>query len=181
MGWNQLGRSLLFAALAASGFPVAHLLLDPILGSNLATHAYLVMTASLYAMVIAPSPRRGVAGAGFVALLGAALVLGGCRVSELVLGLATGVAVARSALLYRARATRSIAVELALGLAGLFLAQWFAGPGLLGGSLALWAYFLVQSIYFPLVEGSPRGATAAGDPFDRARSRLQSLLREREC
>jgi hypothetical protein len=89
--------------------------------------------------------------------------------------------VARSALLYRARATRSIAVELALGLAGLLLAQWFAGPGLLGGSLALWAYFLVQSIYFPLVEGSPRGATAVGDPFDRARSRLQSLLREGEC
>jgi hypothetical protein len=180
MRWNRFGRSLLFAALAAGGFPVARVLLDPIFGSYLATHGYLVGAAALYAMAIAPSPRRGIAGAALITLLGGALVLTGCRTSELALGLAAGVALARSALLYRVRATRGIAIELALGLAGLLLAQWFVGPGLLGGSLALWGYLLVQSVYFPLVEGAPRAGVAAQDPFAQARARLQVLLREAE-
>ena len=180
MGWNRFGRSLLFAALAAGGLPAARLLLDPIVGSALATHGYLVMVAGLYAMAIAPSHRRGVAGAGFVTLLGAAIVLAGARTPELALGLAGGVAVARSRLLYPTRAMRSIAVELALGLGGLLVAQWFARSGVLGESLALWGYWLVQSVYFPLGGVSPGGRAARGDPFDDARERLQCLIREAE-
>ncbi len=181
MRWNEFGGSLRFAALAALGFPLARLLLDPILGPLLATKFILVATGALYPICIAPTLRRGFAGGALVAFLGSSLLLGGSRTSELALGLAVGIALARSVLLYRARMVRGVALELALTLGGLLLARWFASPGLLGGSLALWGYFLAQSVYFPLSGALPRRREHAGDVFDQARARLKTLLRETEC
>ena len=71
-------------------------------------------------------------------------------------GTALGVTIARSVLLYRVRVTRGLAIEVALSLGGLMLASWFAAPGMLGGSLALWGFFLAQSLYFPLSAATPR-------------------------
>ena len=181
MRWNHFGGSLLFAALAALGFPAARLIFDGVLGPHLTTHFYLVATAAAYALCIAPTLRRGIAGGAFVGLLGAGLMLGGSRTTELALGLAAGIAVARSVVLYRARMTRALTIELMLTLGGLLLANWFAGPGVLGGSLALWGYFLAQTVYFPLSAASPRHRDHSGDGFDEARARLRTLLREMEC
>ncbi len=178
MGWNHFAGSLLFAVLAALGFPAARLIFDPMFGATLATQFYGVVAAALYALCIAPTLRRGIAGGGFVALLAAGLMLGGSRTSELALGLAVGVAVTRSALLYRARIASGVMIEVALGLASLALARWFAGPGVVAGSLALWGYFLVQSVYFLFAAAAPRRSEHAGDAFDEACGRLQTLLRE---
>lgn len=178
---NHFGGSLLFAALAALGFPAARLVLDPVVGSVLGTHLYLLATASLYVASIAPTLRRGIAAAAFVTLLGIGAMMAGSRTSELVLGLVAGIAVARSVLLYRVRVARGLAIELALSVGGLMLARWFAAPGLLGGSLALWGFFLAQSLYFPLSAATPRRREPPGDAFDEARARLQGMLREPEC
>ena len=181
MRWNHFGGSLLFAALAALGLPAARLIFDPFFGPLLTTHLYLVATAGLYALCIAPTLRRGIAAAAVVSLVGLWLMICGSRTSELSLGLATGIAVARSVLLYRVRVARGVATEFGLGLGGLMLASWFASGGLLGLSLALWSYFLAQSMYFPLSAVAPRRGRQAGDAFDEARARLQALLRETEC
>ena len=181
MRWNHFGGSLFFAALAALGFPAARLILDPVFGPFYGTDIYLLATAALYAVSIAPTLRRGVAGGAFVALLGVGAMLAGSRTSELVLALVAGIAVARSVLLYRVRITRGLAIEVALSLGGLMLASWFAAPGMLGGSLALWGFFLAQSLYFPLSAATPRRRARAGDAFEEARARLRALLRESEC
>ncbi len=181
MRWNHFGGSLLFALLAALGLPTARLILDPVLGPVYATDVYLLVTAALYALSIAPTLRRGVAGAALVSLLGVGTLLMGGRTSELVVALVAGIAVARSVLLYRVRVGRGLAIEVLLSLGGLLLARWFAPPGILGGSLALWGFFLAQSVYFPLSAATPRRRERSGDAFDEARARLQGLLRETEC
>jgi hypothetical protein len=178
MRWNHFAGSLAFAALATAGFPFAKLLLDPILGWHLGTQLYLVATAALYPFFVAPNLRRGVAGACLVALFGMGLLFASTGTTDLALGLAVGVAVARSALLYRTRVARAVAIELTLGLGGLVLARWFGGPGTIGASLGLWGYWLAQSLYFPLAGCEPRRDEQAGDAFDEARTRLRALLRD---
>jgi hypothetical protein len=180
MRWNHFGGSLLFAALAALGFPAARLLFDPLFGAFLTTHFYLVATSGLYVLSMAPTLRRGIAAGAVVCLLGLWLMTGSSQTSQLSLGLAAGIAVARSAYLYRVRVARGVAVEFALALGGLLLASWFASDGMLGLSLALWSYFLAQSMYFPLCAVVPRRREQTGDAFDEASARLQALLREAE-
>ena len=178
MRWNHFSGSLAFAALATAGFPAAKLLLDPIFGWHLATQLYWVAIAALYPFCIAPNLRRGVAGASFVALLGMGLLLATSHTRELAFGLAVAIAIARSALLYRTRVARAVAIELTLGLGGLVLAGWLGGPGTVGAALGLWGYCLAQSLYFPLAGSEPHRGEATGDAFDEASARLRTLLRQ---
>ena len=72
---------------------------------------------------------------------------------------------------------RALALELALGAAGLALARLAFAPSLAGTVLAIWAFGLVQSAWPLLGEG--RAAELPGlDPFDEARRRAEALLDE---
>lgn len=179
MRWNHFTGTLVFGALAAALLPAVWLVAGPILGVQPALSLYVVFASALYAAGLAPTRRRALA-VGLCAALGGGLVLLAARsLAEVAIGAALVVAVSRSAFLFRARPMRALVLELALSLGGLLVARFLASPGLIGTSLAVWGYFLVQSGFF-LVAGVAERERASGeeDPFDRAHSRLLSLLEE---
>ena len=96
------------------------------------------------------------------------------------LGLTLLLAFLRSGLSFSMRPARAVVVEIALLGGGIVMAVWLAGAGWFGEALGLWGYILVQSLYF-LVPGRRRPRLQGsfdGDPFDRARDRLNDLLEE---
>ena len=169
-------RSILFAVAAAAGLPVAAWLLSPLLGASAALATYTGATAIVYLAAMAPSRRAGVAAAALAALLIAGLLVLPLRLSTLAAGAAVVIAVCRSGLLYRSRPLRAILLESTLVVGGLALAGFLAGKDLASGALAMWGFYLVQSL-FPLAAGvEPRSPQAEVDPFDRARGQLRALL-----
>ena len=179
MRWNDFGRSLLFAAAVAAAWPAMAIVAAPLLGADTALGFYVIGVATLYAWGIAPDRVRG-AGAAFVTAAGGALAL---ALAGDVWGVATGAAlaigIARSGLLYRARAARAVLLEILLVGVGLLLARWLATPGAIGVSLALWGFFGVQAGFFAV--GGVRGRRAdagSGDRFEDARRRALALLEE---
>lgn len=184
MRGNSFWGSLVFAAVAAAALPAALLALGPFFGDARVVALYLVGTATGYSAWLAPSRRQAVAGALFTALLGGGLLVllpgfGRHALAELAIGCALLVAVCRSVLFYRSRPLRGLLLECALTLAGLLTARLLAGPGPLSMAAALWGYLLVQSL-FCLAPGLRvrSSTTRSGDPFERARARLKTLLEE---
>ena len=96
--------------------------------------------------------------------------------SEVVLGFAAILAGVRGGLERRHRPLRAVGIELVLGIAGLCLARWLAGPGALGAAAGFWGYALVQSLYFLAPGGVVSRPRDAGDPFERARDQLEALF-----
>lgn len=173
-------RTLVFGALAALGVPAVWLLLAPLLGSSLVLGLYWVGLAIAYPVWIAGSLRRAVGAAalsGVGALVLLALLPG---LSVMAAGAALLVAAVRSGFLYRAPQPRLLVLEALLLVVGLTVANALATPGVLGMALAVWGYFLVQSLYFLLARPRPRAATPGGDSFERASERLERLLDEME-
>jgi hypothetical protein len=179
MRWNDFGRSLGFAAAVATAWPAFALFAAPLLGARTALALYLVAAATLCAFGIAPDRVRG-AGAALATAALAGLALALARdVWDAAAGAALALGVARSALLYRARAARAVVLEAALLGGGLLLARWLATPGPLGVALALWGFFAVQAGFFAISGVRERRADPGGaDRFEHARRRVLALLEE---
>jgi len=176
-------RSLAFAAGAALALPAVQLALAPGLGAQRTLALQLLATAVLYVAAIAPGRRQAWAGglAAFgcgLALLWAVGTQGRHALVEIAIGCALIVSVSRSVAFYGARPARALVLEVVLTGAGLLTARFLAGPGVLAMAAALWGYLLVQSLFFlaPGVRLRPDGE--GGDPFERARARLDALLDE---
>lgn len=176
---NSFARTVAFAALSAA-FSIPFLwMTGSWLGEKSALAALLVGITALYTAGIAP--RRGAR----LPLGALALGLGGGAAwlapspSVLVVTLAGILAVLRSTILYRARPARALVLEGVLLTGGLLLAQFLAGPRAFEVGLAIWGFFLVQSLFF-LVRGiGIRPSSAEGiDPFDRAYARARALLED---
>jgi len=176
---QNLTSSLAFGAAAAISFVFARHLAGPLLGSTNVFVFYLAGCTVAYAAMLGATPRRATRnaaaaffGAGFVVLFSsgtAALVIGLCSVLGLV----------RSGLEYSTKGARGLAIEMLLGGLGLGFAGGVTSPGWLGDAAGLWAFALVQSLYF-LVPGRNRknGENSVGNPFERARERLLCVLEE---
>jgi hypothetical protein len=122
-------------------------------------------------------PRR--AAIALTALASVALAAYAHTIVALVIALGAVLGCMRSALLYRARPARTAAIELVLLCGGLLFARFLAGPSTLSIALALWAFFLVQSLYFLIGPPKERARdTMRIDPFDEAHRRAIALL---EC
>jgi len=179
MRWNDFGRSLGFAAAVALAWPAVALLGAPLLGARDALALYLVAIATFYTWGIAPDRVRGAGAALATAGLGALALVLARDIWEVAAGAALALGVARSGLLYRARAARALVVEGALLGGGLLLARWLATPGPLGVALALWGFFGVQSGFFAIGGVRLRPPDTGGaDRFEHARRRALELLEE---
>ncbi len=176
MRWNGFARSLGFAAVAGAGFlPFAALVAD-LRGVGPALALYATLAVAVYAAGLGASLRRGLAAALLAAGLATAGLLLATTVREQWLLVGVALAVCRSGVLYRARPARALVAEVALVGAGLWLARaWFDGSAL-SGALAVWGFFLVQSLFFLAGGVGERPEAAEGDPFDRARERALALL-----
>ncbi len=176
--WDSFGRSLVFAALAATGLPVAVTFAGALFGGEGAARLYTIAAAGTYAVGLCPDRSRRVAAFAFAAFAGMILALLPLDLRDTAIGAAGIVAFARGILRADARSVRIFVIEAAFGAAGLATAAWFARGGLLALCLAIWGYFLVQSGYFLIGARGPSAGEAARDPFDRARARLQRLLED---
>jgi hypothetical protein len=178
MRWNSFSGTLVFAALAAVGLPAAVLVLGPGLGAQTAVSLYVVASACLYLVGCAPRRRWGLAAAIPAAGAGAVILLVAPRPEQAAVLSALMIAVCRSGLLYRSRPGRALLAELLLTGIGLAVAHLLWGPGLLSAALALWGYYLVQSVFFLIGGVQARRPSPEDDPFELARSRLLALLGE---
>lgn len=178
-GWNDFGRSLVFAAIAGAGVSLLLVLVPASMTGYLLLRAYLVGCAVVYAAGLATRPRDALLAAAAGAALGALLLLAPLGLTGLAVGGSAILAWLRSGLLYRARPLRAFTSELLLGLLGLALAGFLkeAAPTVIGLGLAVWGYFLVQSVFFLIGGVRPRPVDGPVDPFDRARAELLALLR----
>jgi hypothetical protein len=174
-------RTLLFGGVAALAVPAVWLGAAPWLGGFAALGLYLVGLTGAYLAWIAGSLRRGlVAGALGSAAAMVLLVLAAPYLILLAAGCAVVVAALRSGFLFRGPQPRLWVLEAVLLVAALAVAGALAAPGWLGVALAIWGWFLVQSVWFLLARPAPRRPGPAGDPFERARERLERLLDELE-
>jgi hypothetical protein len=169
-------KNLGFAALAAGALPLWLLLAQPILGADRAIGAYFVLAAAAYLGTIAPVRGRALAVAVAATAVGGFAALVARAPGELVLVLGVLVAVARSGFLYRCAPARGVAIEAIVAGGGLLFARFLFGPSVAALVLALWGFFLVQSVYF-LLGGRHAPALARDpDPFQDAYGRAIALL-----
>lgn len=177
MVWHGFGRTILFGGLAAAGWPAVALLLRPIASPSGALAIYLLAVASVYVAGLGASPRRAL-GAGIIAVVMSAGVLAlAPGLGSVVAGAVAIVAVGRVRLFQRGGLARTLAIEGATLTVGLLLARTLAGPDPISVALALWAFFLPQSLYF-LLGGleTRRDRIDDLDPFDVAHHQAQILL-----
>ena len=175
---HRFARSLAFGAVAALAIVPFLLTFGPALGSAGALALSSVLSTSGYLAVVAPGHARGLR-VGFLALVMGMVLFWSASPSTTVLGSAAILAVMRSGFLYRSRPGRALLVEASLLFAGLALAKALAGSSVSSVALAVWGFFLVESLFF-LVGGTAARPEEefAEDPFDRARREAVRLMEE---
>jgi hypothetical protein len=174
---NTFVRSALFAAVAAAGWLSWVVVAAPLLGLWTARALYLVGVTAVYLAGLSPQGRRPLPVALAAFLVAAVVALLAHTTTELAIGLATILGIARSGFFYRAAPARAAATEAGLLLGGLLFARFLAGVSVPATALALWGFLLVQSLFF-LVAGV-RARTRSGahpDPFEEAHRRALALL-----
>ena len=172
-------RSLAFGLVAALASIPWAMVFAPFFGQLWALAGFCLAASVLYVGLIAPSWPRGAAASAAGTMVAGVVAVLASRPSEAILGAALILAVARSGFLYRGRPARAVVLEAALVLGGLLFARALAGPSLLSAGLAIWAFFLVQSLFF--LAGGVREREAEEprvDPFERARERALALMEE---
>jgi hypothetical protein len=160
--------TIAFGGAAAAIWLPFQLAVAPLVGTFAAAQIYLGATATLYAAALAPRAiRPGVA--AIAGLASAALCFAVPNLAGTAAGLTAVVALSRSLLVKRSQPARALAVEAVVGAAALALASFLAQGPWLSFALAIWGFFLMQSLFF-LAGTELRGSnTPAGvDPFDSA-------------
>lgn len=142
-----------------------------------AAAGYCLAAAVVYVVAIAPSWSRGFRIGALAGLLAVAFGVLAPWPAEAVAGAVLILAVARSGFLYRSKPARALAIEGLLAFGGLLFAYALAGPAPLGTALAIWGFFLVQSLFFVLGGVRARREEEPGvDPFEQARKRALALM-----
>jgi hypothetical protein len=174
MRWNGFLGTLLFGVLAAASVLVASFL--PLSG---ALGLQLLLIACVYVIGLAPSAAASARAVLPLGALAAGIWLASDHGAQAALGAALLVGLGRSVLVYRAPALRGLVVEAILIGAGLGLARGLVGPGVGSLALAVWGFFLVQSVYFWIPGLRTRDATErCADPFERARRQVLHILED---
>ena len=88
----------------------------------------------------------------------------------------------RSGICFPGPIARRVVAEALTGAAGLALCAALLPPGSSGWALGLWMFFLIQALYFVIVDAPPasRSERPELDPRQTVRSRVQALLREQK-
>lgn len=172
-------KTMAFGLVAALGSIPWAMVLGPFFGHSWVLAGYCLGAMALYVAILAPNWSRGVVVGGIAGLAAAAVLILAASPSEVILGAAIILAVARSGFLYRGKPARTVLLEIAVTGGGLLFARLLAGPTLLSISLAIWAFFLIQSLFFLAGGVRPREAEEPRiDPFDQARKRALTLMEE---
>jgi len=171
---NSFVRGIVLAALLAAAWLPWAVLAGPVLGVRSALPLYLAGATAAYVATLTPRRGRRAAAALLIFVAAGAVALLAPSTAVLAVGLALVIAIGRS-LLHPAPPARLIVRETLLLVSGLLFARLLAGPSLVPIALALWGFFLVQSLFF-LGGGRAARDHTEGDAFAEAHRRALSLL-----
>lgn len=172
-------KSVVFAAVAGLSAVAWPLAAGPVLGRPLALAMFAFAAAIGYLATISSrwSQRLVVlaVGGGISVIL--LLVLPSAR--SMIVAAALLLGLGRSVFLHPNRPARAVALEVVLVGGGLALGRVLLGASVLDVGLAVWGFFLVQSLFF-LVGREQAGVqtTIEGDPFERARDEAVAILED---
>ena len=84
----------------------------------------------------------------------------------------------RSGICFQGRLLKALGAEAALSLGGGVLVAYFAPHSMIAWAVAIWMFFLVQSLYFVVVRESGEGEEeeVKSDPFEQAKERAERIL-----
>ena len=175
---NLLVGNLLFAAIAGLATVAYSLIAPPLFGFSTAWLWWCLFLTVRYLVAIAPNLGRALR----IGMLAGAIGVGICVVAPgegaALLGIAMLLGLMRSGFLFPRRLARSVAVELGLaGLSGL-LAGSLAGPSSLSLGIAVWGFFLVQSLFFVIGGIQVRRPDGAEDAFAKARREAMRVMED---
>ncbi len=173
---RSFGGTLGFGIAAGVGFPGFAVLASPIVGPHAALCLFVALGAIAYAALLGQGLRERVAGAFIAALFIVPTVLLTNEIAGVAMGAALAIAIARTRILGTSHLPRTVAVEAALAAFGFAFVTALDGPGWFPISLAIWGWFLVQSLYF-LIGGLPAPVLEGDvDPFDLASEQANRIL-----
>jgi hypothetical protein len=177
MRMGTFSGSLAFGAVAALGAVAFLVATRPVLGGPLALSIYCVALTVLYLVAMAPSPSRGIRIGLVAGALAAAILVVAPSSTVSVLAAVVILGLLRSGFLFRSKAGRALLVELSLLAGGLLLANALADSTSLGMAMAIWGFFLVQSLYFLIGGIGQRVESTTGiDAFEEACERATRLM-----
>jgi len=179
---SPINASLIFAAAAALLFAAVMSLPFRLAPRSTTLNAAMFLCLAGYAALLSRLSGKGlrVLFAPFL-ILSAVLAVAG-SVAGFVVPAAAGLAWIRSGICFSGPIARRVVAETLTGGAGLLLCVVLQPPGLTGRVLGLWMFFLIQALYFVIIDTAPglRGESADRDPRQTVRSRVQALLREQK-
>jgi hypothetical protein len=165
------------AALLAAGALSLPLRLSP---RPTALNALLFLCLAAYAALLARLSAKPIRSFFAPLLMLAAVLPVAASVGGFVVPAAAGLAWMRSGICFPGPAARRAAAEALAAAAGLAVCAALRPPGAAGWALSLWLFFLVQALYFVIIDPHrrSRGEAPARDPLQTAHLRAQALLRE---
>jgi hypothetical protein len=179
---SPINASLIFAAAAALLFAAVLGLPIRLIPRLTTLNMAMFLCLAAYSTVLAR-----LSGAPFHAFFGPFLMLSAvlpvaASVGGFVVPAAAGLAWIRSGICFSGPIARCVVAETLTGGAGLLLCAVLQPPGLTGRVLGLWMFFLIQALYFVIIDTAPgpRGESADRDPRQTVRGRVQALLREQK-
>ena len=176
MRWDRFGRSLLFGAFAGLAGSFFLLAAEPLIGIGPGLGLFSILIAAVYLVGLGNRPRRRL-GAGLLALfLGGAVWLLGPTPREAILVAAALLSIGRTAICLPSRGARAWTIEALLTGGGLLIASAVLGSSPHSFALAVWAFFLVQSVFFLVASERRPDAETEVDPFDAAHARALAVM-----
>jgi len=178
MRMGTFAGSLVYGFVAALAAVPYLMVTRPLFGTSTALASFYVAAAVAYVGLIAPGWSRGVRIGLLAAALGLGIVLLAPNPTVALAGTLVLVGLMRSGFLFRWKGpARALVIELSVLGGGLALARVLDGEGALGLALAVWGFFLVQSVYF-LIGGIGRrgGPVDEVDPFQHAYREANRLM-----
>jgi hypothetical protein len=178
MRLGNLAGSLAFAAIAGLATVAYTLIAPPLLGFTTAWLWWCLLLTAGYLVVIAPSLGRGIRIGMLSAAIGVGIHMLAPGSAAAMLGMTVLLGLMRSGFLFPRRLARALAVELGLGSVAGVLAGALAGPSSLSLGIAVWGFFLVQSLFF-VIGGLEVGAPAVTEgAFEKAHRQAVTLMED---
>lgn len=179
MSRGSFARGLVFASLGGLGAMPFAIVAAGVLGYANAMALYALALVPLYLLVIAPTLRRGAAGALLAAAFAMTVLLAFPHAA--IAGALTPflLGIPRSAMLFPRPWARAVWLEFAFSTTAFVVAFCFSDGALVGDSLAIWTFWLVQA-GFAVAPGEARKPDGeAADPFEVAQGAITAVLERR--
>ena len=178
MRLGNLAGNLMFGAITGLATVAYSLVGPPLLGFSSAWLWWCLFLTVSHLVAIAPSLARGVRIGMLAGAIGVGIHMFAPGNTAAMLGMLLLLGLMRSGFLFPRRLARALAVELGLGSVAGLLAGSLAGPSSLSLGIAVWGFFLVQSLFFVIGGFEVSGLGPTGEAFEKAHREATRLMED---